>query len=228
MNYSTCHVPPRAKVKGLTAQQQNMTHSIANQYKNQSQKSIISLFIIMSAFTQEEIEAQIAAAKVAEKYGDASSHSDLEEEEDEDKNFDEWVEDDDAEPVKSLFSAKSLPSIQALIEHDKEIHGFDLQQVVGQYCTDDISFIKLINFIRSTVVAMSSADVPSIIAKVEEGLTQRLVLEEDVYMRPVLSDDPLLYLYEDFFANIAVADEDETAAMPVIKSIEELSQINNH
>lgn len=174
----------------------------------------------MSGFTDEQIEAKLAAEKaLKEDYGNY-----LSEEEDEDKDFDEWVEDDDSQPVKSLFSNQNLPSIQALIEHDREKFGFDLQQVVGQYCTDDISFIKLVNFLRSVVQTMSTADTATIIAKIEEDLQKREFLEGDTYMRPILSDDPLLYQYEDFFTNIVVED-DTTQTMPVIKSIEELNEI---
>ena len=178
----------------------------------------------MSGFAQEEIAAQFAAAKVEE---DDHSQSEDEAEED-DKNFDEWVEDDDSEPVKSLFSQQVLPSIQALIEHDREQFGFDLPQVVSQCCTDDISFIKLVNFLRSTVQSMSTAETTVIITKIEEDLIKREFFEGDDFMRPVLSDDPLLYLYEDIFTNIVIGEDDATPAMPAIKSIEELNEINKN
>jgi hypothetical protein len=151
----------------------------------------------------------------------------LSDEEEEDKNFDEWVEDDDSEPVKSLFSEQQLPSIQALIEHDRERFGFDLQQVVSSHCTDDISYIKLINFLRTTVQAMSNADTTAIIAKLDEEISKHTFLEGDVYMRPVLPEDPLLYLYEDFFTGIAIG-EDDAPEVAALKSIQEVNEAEDH
>ena len=171
----------------------------------------------MSAFDQEN-----DLPSVVGKEEDVLSEEEDEGVEEDEKNFDEWVEDDDLEPVKSLFCNKMMPSIQALVEHDREIFGFDLQRVVADVCTDDISFIKLVNYIRN--FAQQQEESPTAwMSKLKELVLSKEFLADDNNMKPVLSDDPLLYLYEDIFTTIVVQEEDEP--LPAIKSIEELNSV---
>jgi hypothetical protein len=130
--------------------------------------------------------------------------ADVDEIEDDEKNFDDWIEDDEATQVKSLFSDCYFSSIDELIAHEKENFGFDLQAVVRDVCRDDLSFIKLVNFIRRSVkeATLSAQDIIKLVNTKE-------FLEDDRNMIPSLEEDPLLYLFADYFENLAAESEDE-------------------
>lgn len=115
------------------------------------------------------------------------------------KEFNEWVEDEDeeSEQVQSLFSEAKLRSIEQLIEFDNANFGFDLYSIVKTHCTDDFSYIKLINFIRSFPFEPNSKEAS--IASLMEALTTRQFLEGEQYLLPILEDDALLFKFDEIF-----------------------------
>jgi hypothetical protein len=163
-----------------------------------------------------------------EKASDAPTSSNDAEEEDQDRvsdqeDFNEWNDDEMEQiEVKSLFTETRLLSINDLIELDKQLFGFDLRSHVADYCTEDLSYIKLINFIRRFV----SSHLPvtrEIIELLDAELLKKEFLADDMNMRPVLEDDPLLFMYEEAFdlqyaedsAVIGVAPEPPTAPIEI-------------
>ncbi|KAJ1407445.1 hypothetical protein B484DRAFT_456564 [Ochromonadaceae sp. CCMP2298] len=133
----------------------------------------------------------------------------LSEQEQEDRDIeldlDDWVEEEDA--VKSLFNDDLLPTVEDILSHDIGLFNFDLKQMVEETCTDDIGVIKLINFIRRSV---ASAEEGAISVSFAEGLAVEIKTREflngDENLKPVLADDPLLYLYEGTIFTAADAD----------------------
>lgn len=125
----------------------------------------------------------------------------VEEDEESDKeDFSGWTagEDDDEDlRVRSLFGHAKLPNIAEMIAHDKRIFNFDLSAIVKEHCTDDFSYIKLINFIRTYASGFdpSELDMSALVDKI----TRKMHLEGDLYLKPVLEDDPLLFLFEEIF-----------------------------
>jgi protein arginine N-methyltransferase 3 len=157
----------------------------------------------MSSFSaatseEEEVNQEIDEQVQQQHQGEGSDEEDNSVEQ-EDKEFNEWVEDEEeAIRVKSLFSDTQLGSIESLIEHDKQKFQFDLKQVVEDVCTDDLSFIRLINFIRSSVNEISEVSAAQV-SEITETIYSKVFLNEDRFMRPAQENDPLLYLYEDIF-----------------------------
>jgi hypothetical protein len=135
---------------------------------------------------EDLVEAEEAPRKLSEQ-----EQEDREIEQD----LDDWVEEEDA--VKSLFNDDLLPTVEELLSHDIGLFNFDLKLLVEETCTDDISVIKLINFIRKSV---ASAEEGAVSVSFAEGLAADIKTKEfltgDENLRPVLADDPLLYLYE--------------------------------
>lgn len=120
------------------------------------------------------------------------------------QDLDDWEEADDVQ-IKSLFNNDHLTSVDLLVSHDLDLFKFDLKATVTDHCTDDISVIKLINFIR-TIVSNQAAD--EITAEFVAALVGRIeakeFMESDAYMKPVVEEDPLLYLYEESLLTIPV------------------------
>ncbi|XP_070535885.1 protein arginine N-methyltransferase 3-like [Ptychodera flava] len=88
------------------------------------------------------------------------------------------------EPVKCLFCEELQTSPEITFQHCREKHNFDIGSIQRLHCLDCISYIKMINYIRST-------NVPS------ETLTTKhpygkAPWENDSYMKPVIDNDPVL------------------------------------
>lgn len=116
------------------------------------------------------------------------------------KEFSEWIEDDEddeSELVQSLFCETKLRNIEQLIEFDSATFGFDLYYVVKTHCTDDFSYIKLINFIRSFPFDPSSKEAS--ITSLMEAVATSKFLEGEQYLLPILEDDALLFKFEEIF-----------------------------
>lgn len=123
-------------------------------------------------------------------------------------DLEDWIDDeeDDKLLIKSLFDNSQFPTVESLLHYDSEVYKFDLRQIIHDQFHDDISIIKLINFIRFKV---SSVEIDNIsdafIAEIIRLVGTKEFLSDDIYMKPVLEDDPLLYLYED---NLITMDDD--------------------
>ncbi|XP_061831346.1 protein arginine N-methyltransferase 3 [Nerophis lumbriciformis] len=96
----------------------------------------------------------------------------------------QWMEDHDASPhVTCLFCDRLLNSVPDTLQHCTVEHHINLVDVINKHHVDDYSYIKLINFIRSTKCE------PSHLMGLPDG---PLPWENDDFLRPVIQDDPLL------------------------------------
>lgn len=123
-------------------------------------------------------------------------------------DLEDWIDDeeDDKLLIKSLFDDSSFPTVESLLHYDSEVYKFDLRQIIHDHFHDDISIIKLINFIRSKVSSLEKGSISDeFIVEIIRLVGTKEFLSDDIYMKPVLEDDPLLYLYED---NLITMDDD--------------------
>ena len=157
----------------------------------------------MEFVSEEELHGIIheeIPRKEPEEEGDIEAEEDLE----------DWVEEEEEIRIKSLFNDDILSSVEMLVAHDAELFKFDLKLVVTSVCSDDVGVIKLINFIRAMVADVTVHQDEEVNEAFIIELTKQIVTKEfmqnDVYMKPVIEDDPLLYLYED---TLITFDDDE-------------------
>ncbi|KAG8711639.1 hypothetical protein FRC11_002266, partial [Ceratobasidium sp. 423] len=113
----------------------------------------------------------------------------------EEETFSDWVDEDDT-PTKSLFDETVLPNALKAVAHDKETHGVDIVELGNNLKLDFLKRVRLINYIRKS--QSSPAEVLAL--KVDNPL-----FSDDVHLRPVIEDDPLLLLGNDEWSD----DEDE-------------------
>lgn len=142
-------------------------------------------------FLSEEDKDDMKNETFTNAYPTADDEADIE------RDLEDWVE--EGEAMKSLFNDDRLESVTALINHDLEQFGFDLRSIVHEYCNeDDLSVIKLINFIRSNVSKQPSDSINAeFISNLIQSIGTREFMQNDEYMKPVIEDDPLLFLYEE-------------------------------
>jgi len=123
-------------------------------------------------------------------------------------DLEDWIDDeeDDKVLIKSLFDDSHFPTVESLLHYDSEVYKFDLRQIIHDQFHDDISIIKLINFIRFKVSSLEKSSISDVfITEIIRLVGTNEFLSDDIYMKPVLEDDPLLYLYED---NLITMDDD--------------------
>ncbi|KAJ5093073.1 hypothetical protein N7456_008934 [Penicillium angulare] len=95
--------------------------------------------------------------------------------------------DDESQPVVDLFSDQVFPDVRSLLKECKEKHQFDLLKIQKDLDLDFLDTIKLVNYVRSEV--KSGNKIPDVSSKSK--------FADDVYMKPVLEDDALLYSLDD-------------------------------
>ncbi|KAK2740191.1 hypothetical protein FQN57_006202 [Myotisia sp. PD_48] len=122
-------------------------------------------------------------------------------------------EEEEGEPVVSLFSDKVFPDAQSMLDDCKKSFNFDFVKVQKTLGLDFLGTIKLINFIRSEVQDGNS----------HPDVSNATLFEDEKYLKPVLEDDALLYSIEDL-ADPADSSNDEQATNRV-KDLE--NELNN-
>ncbi|KAL2001115.1 hypothetical protein VTN02DRAFT_2220 [Thermoascus thermophilus] len=146
----------------------------------------------MSAVSQQPPDRPVADEGFSDTDSTASDVLDL-------TNDEEWqdVEPDvESQPVVGLFSADVYPDVRSMLKESKEKYNFDLRKVIKELDLDFLGSIRLVNYIRSEVKAGNA----------KPDVSSRTLFEDDIYMKPVLEDDALLYSLED------LEDEPENAA----------------
>ncbi|CAG8434942.1 15393_t:CDS:10 [Funneliformis mosseae] len=101
-----------------------------------------------------------------------------------DERWDDWEEEEgDQQDIKCLFCDELFPLANNLFGHCSRHHGFDFQKTRTELKLDFYQCIRLINYIRQQVLEKSEITIPNI----------REILNDDVYLKPTLEGDPLLY-----------------------------------
>ncbi|KAJ0056728.1 hypothetical protein NL108_012766 [Boleophthalmus pectinirostris] len=73
--------------------------------------------------------------------------SDDEEEDEEDQ----WMEEEEDQSVLCLFCDRCFSSVEETLQHCSSQHNLHLPELISKHNLDDYGFIKMINYIRSTV-----------------------------------------------------------------------------
>lgn len=128
-------------------------------------------------------------------------------------NFDDWSDGDDVS-CRSLFDSSVLDSPRAVVDQAWRDYRFGVRDVCRVIGTDDITLIKLVNFVRGRVQEAISSDVKVNVdfatALQEELCTcHETLLSDDKYMLPVDREDPLLYLLSEAMQDDSVNIDDE-------------------
>ncbi|KAL4992542.1 S-adenosyl-L-methionine-dependent methyltransferase [Aspergillus falconensis] len=95
--------------------------------------------------------------------------------------------DDETQPVVGLFSDKVYPDVRSMLKECKDKHDFDLMKIQKELDLDFLDTIKLVNYIRSSV--KNGYMTPDVSSKDK--------FQDEIYLKPVLEDDALLYSLDD-------------------------------
>lgn len=125
--------------------------------------------------------------------GSSGSESDA----DEDDNISDWASSlGDARRTKSLFDSTILNSPEEALRHDSESHHFSLENECRRLGLDTYERMRLINYIRKEVgwfwrrsELIGQNATPEQVGRLGK---EDEIWEDDAFLKPVISDDPLL------------------------------------
>ncbi|KAI8982407.1 S-adenosyl-L-methionine-dependent methyltransferase [Mycotypha africana] len=107
----------------------------------------------------------------------------------EDQAWDDWSNDEDeVTDTQCLFCQDILADPLKAFQHMKEAHQFDFQSLKHSLQLDFYQCIRLINYVRSQKLAAEN------VLKLNG---EEKFWEDEVYLKPVLEDDPLLFAFEE-------------------------------
>ncbi|KAG8736554.1 hypothetical protein FRC10_009195 [Ceratobasidium sp. 414] len=129
----------------------------------------------------------------------------------EEETFSDWVDDDTQAPTLSLFDETTHPSALKAVAHDKETHGVDIVELGNQLRLDFLKRVRLINYIRKSLQNATPSEVLALNSDAP-------LFSEDVHLRPVIEDDPLLLLGNDEWSD----DEDEKSVAEMEKEFDKI------
>ncbi|BDD57107.1 hypothetical protein MAP00_002501 [Monascus purpureus] len=120
----------------------------------------------------------------------ADSHSTASSEDSQVSSEEGWEDvepEDDSQPVVGLFTDKVYPDVRSMLRETLDKFSFDLRGIRKELDLDFMGTVKLVNYIRSQVKA----------GNMSPDVSSKEVFEDDVYLKPVLEDDALLYSLDD-------------------------------
>ncbi|KAJ4841081.1 hypothetical protein Tsubulata_048258 [Turnera subulata] len=123
-----------------------------------------------------------------------------EEEEEENGGWDDWREEegedgeeDSSSDLLCLFCDTKYASSPELFDHCLSVHKFDFHGVKTSFNLDFYGCFKLINYIRSQVAEDKSWSFEHACNSGQKD--SKMLWDDDKYLKPFLSDDPLLYSF---------------------------------
>lgn len=111
----------------------------------------------------------------------------------------EWLDvepDEEAVTVVSLFDSQTFATLDEMLGHCKQHHGFDLRASLLRLQLDFLGAVKLVNFIRHRV--RQGQPLPDTISLSD--------IQDDAYLKPVLENDAVLFSLDDILDEAAVDD----------------------
>ena len=118
-----------------------------------------------------------------------SSSEQLRDEIEDEQGWEDLEDDREEVQVKSLFDDKTFSSAQEVFQHCKDNYDFDIRQLKRDLELEDLDLIKLVNYIRTHVKA----------GNIKPDISSKSCFEGDIYLKPVLEGDALLYSLDDVF-----------------------------
>ncbi|KAL5365424.1 S-adenosyl-L-methionine-dependent methyltransferase [Aspergillus floccosus] len=134
----------------------------------------------------------------------ASEDSDVSNEE----GWEDVEPDDDTQPVVGLFSDKIYPDVNSMLQESKDKYDFDLRKIKKELDLDFLDTIKLVNYVRSQVKQGNK----------NPDVSSKDKFADELYLKPVLEDDALLYSLDD------IDDEEQTAGTEAERRVIELQE----
>ncbi|KAJ5390227.1 Ribosomal protein arginine N-methyltransferase rmt3 [Penicillium cataractarum] len=131
--------------------------------------------------------SRVAEPPVNEVPADARSVSDDESDSSNEEGWEDVEPEDDSQPVVGLFSDVVFPDVRSMLKECKEKNNFDLVKIQKDLDLDFLDTIKLVNYVRTEVKAGNQS--PDVSSKAK--------FADDVYLKPVLEDDAVLYSLDD-------------------------------
>ncbi|KKK18372.1 S-adenosylmethionine-dependent methyltransferase superfamily domain-containing protein [Aspergillus rambellii] len=113
----------------------------------------------------------------------SSGDSDVSDEE----GWEDVEPDDETQPVVGLFSDKIYPDARSMLKESKDKHNFDIRRIQKEFDLDFLETIKLVNYVRSQVKS----------GNMTPDFSSKDKFEDEIYLKPVLEDDALLYSLDD-------------------------------
>lgn len=108
-----------------------------------------------------------------------------------------------------IFCEENVTIGQEYLEHLKNSHNLDIKLVVKRLNLDLTGLIKMINYIRKKRInapksqplleSCSFENLRNILYGQNTSSKTKPLFESDEYLIPVIKDDPIFYMLEDFF-----------------------------
>ncbi|KAF4507030.1 hypothetical protein G6O67_005707 [Ophiocordyceps sinensis] len=120
-----------------------------------------------------------------------------------------WLDiesDEESEAVISFFGSESFSSLDGMLAHCTQHHGFDFLANTRRLQLDFLGAVKLVNFIRRCV--QQGQPLPDVISQSD--------IDHDEYLKPVLSNDAVLFSLDDVLEatdEVADAADEQTMAL---------------
>lgn len=98
----------------------------------------------------------------------------------------DWLDvepDEETVTVVSLLDSETFPSLELMLAHCRQNHGFDLVATVRRLKLDFHGAVKLVNFIRRRV--QDGQSLPAEISPAD--------FEDDAYLKPILDNDAVVF-----------------------------------
>ena len=116
-----------------------------------------------------------------------------------------------------LFSSKTFQTAEECVEHCRDVHGLDLGVLAKRHNMDTLSFIRLVNYIRS------EAPSPGFVM----SLSSSQKWADQCFLKPVIQDDPLLMFDFEQELELPGGEEEEENGLEIDISRELNDQIAN-
>ncbi|RDW86817.1 protein arginine methyltransferase RmtB [Aspergillus mulundensis] len=123
--------------------------------------------------------------------------------------------DDETQPVVGLFSDKVYPDIRSMLKESKDKYNFDLRKIQKELDLDFLDTIKLVNYIRTSVKD----------GNMSPDVSTKDKFQDDIYLKPVLEDDALLYSLDDIEDEESDKAGETQAERQVVELQEELERL---
>ncbi|RIA97353.1 S-adenosyl-L-methionine-dependent methyltransferase [Glomus cerebriforme] len=135
-----------------------------------------------------------------------------------DERWDDW-EEEAHQDLKCLFCNELFHSANDLFNHCSIHHGFDFQKIRTELKLDFYQCIRLINYIRQQNFELE---------KITSYTIQNIqtIINDDVYLKPVLEEDPLLYAFDYAESEDEEFDKDIESHSLGLKSQDQSIEIN--
>lgn len=120
-----------------------------------------------------------------------------------DEDLDDWESEDDVS-FRGIFTGDVFSSVEQCFTHHKTHFGVDLVQLLSKREEENI---MLVNYLRKATSKRDAWDVDSIGCLIQAIAASDHINEDN--LRPVLADDQLLFLINDYVFSLAAASDDD-------------------